>query len=150
MYDNPRNVFQQKINNVVNRESKNSALFENIFKLNQLFVLEKLQAGVSKDDPESWKILMELFSTFGSIQFAKLISICKGKVIAFPTEEEFESSIVTTLCYYYKEVEGLSWEQIREKLSDPKLNTIKYGIRVRQLRGFIDSQLLKQLKKKRK
>lgn len=150
MYENPRTIFQQKINNVVNSESKNSDLFENIFKLNQLFVLEKIQAGGPREDPNSWKVLMELFSTFGSIQFAKIIAICKGKVIAFPTEEEFEDSIVTTLCYYYKEVEGLSWEDIRGKLSMPKLNTIKYGIRVRQLKSFIDSQLLKQLKKRKK
>jgi hypothetical protein len=149
MYENPRNIFQQKIKNVVNKESRNSDLFEDIFKLNQLFVLEKIVAGVPKEDPESWKILMELFSTFGSIQFAKIIAICKGKVISFPTEEEFEDSIVTTLCYYYKEMENLSWDEIKGKLSMPKLNTIKYGIRVRQFRDFVNSQILQPLKKKR-
>lgn len=149
MYENPRNIFQQKITNVVKRESKHSELFETIFKLNQLFVLEKIAAGVPKEDPESWKILMELFFTFGSIQFAKIIAICKGKLVSFPSEQEFQDSIVTTLCYYYKEVENLSWDEIKKRLSDPKLNTIKYGIRVRQLRGFIDTQILQKLSKKK-
>ena len=149
-YESARNIFQQRVNAILERESKSSELFENIFKLQQLFALEKIVAGIRKEDPDQWKALMELYSTFGSVNFAKIIAICKGKVISFPSEEEFQDSIITVLCYYYKEEEHLPWDQIKEKLSMPKLETIKFGIRVRQLKNFIDSQMLKQLKKKGK
>jgi hypothetical protein len=151
MYNNPRSVFQQKINDIVRKDLNNNELFENIFKLQELFTMEKIVAGTpTKTDPQQWKVLMELFSTFGSVQFAKIISIAKGKTVSFPTEEEFQDAIVTVLCYYYKEMEFMSWDEIKDKLNMPKLNTIKYGIRVRQLKNFIDSQVLKQLRKKKK
>jgi len=148
MYNSPRTIFQQKVENILQQE-KSSDFFENVFKLQQLFSLEKIVAGVPKENPDQWKVLMELFSTFGSIQFAKIISIAKGKTIVFPTEEEFQDSIVTTLCYYYKEMESFTWDEIKNKLNMPRLNTIKYGIRVRQLKNFIDSQILKQLRKRK-
>ena len=151
IYKSPRTVFQQKINNIIDKDiGKENELFEDIFKINQLFTLEKKVAGIQKDDPDQWLVLMELYHTFGSMDFAKMISICKGKTITFPTEEEFQDSITTVLCYYYKEVENLQWEEIKTKLSMPKLNTIKFGIRVRQLREFIDQQMLKKLKKRGK
>ena len=146
IYDNPRNVFQAKVNAILTKEPIISDLFENIFKLQQVLSLEKMNAGVQKEDPDQWKILLELFTTFGSLQFSKIISITHGKTITFPSQEEFQDSIITVLCYYYKEEENMTWDQIKEKLNLPKLNTIKFGIRVRQLKGFIDAKIMRGIK----
>lgn len=146
IYDNPRNVFQAKVNAILTKEPIISDLFENIFKLQQVLSLEKINAGVQKEDPDQWKVLLELFTTFGSLQFSKIISITQGKTITFPSQEEFQDSIITVLCYYYKEEENMTWDQIKEKLNLPKLNTIKFGIRVRQLKGFIDSKIMRGIK----
>lgn len=146
IYDNPRNVFQAKVNAILTKEPIISDLFENIFKLQQVLSLEKINAGVQKEDPDQWKVLLELFTTFGSLQFSKIISITQGKTITFPSQEEFQDSIITVLCYYYKEEENMTWDQIKEKLNLPKLNTIKFGIRVRQLKGFIDAKIMRGIK----
>jgi hypothetical protein len=146
IYDNPRNVFQAKVNAILTKEPIMSDLFENIFKLQQVLSLEKINAGIQKEDPDQWKILLELFTTFGSLQFSKIISIAQGKTITFPSQEEFQDSIITVLCYYYKEEENMTWDQIKEKLNLPKLNTIKFGIRVRQLKGFIDAKIMRGIK----
>jgi hypothetical protein len=125
MYNaNPRNIFQEKINSILKRESSNMELFETIFKLQQMIVLEKFNSPAKKD-PDQWKILMELFTSLGSTTFAKVVSIAKGKTISFPSEEEYQDSIITTLCYYYKEIENISWEEIKEVLNMPSLNAIK-------------------------
>jgi hypothetical protein len=144
MYENPRTLFQQKVSNILKKEYKSSALFENIFKLQQLFQLEKFPNSERKDFND-WKTLLEVYNAVGAQTFAKLISIVKGKTLQFPTEEDFQDSIVTTLCYYYKEVEQKTWEDIKGLLNMPKLNTIKFGIRVRQLNQFIQSQILHKL-----
>ena len=149
LYSNPRNVFQAKIHSVLGKEQQSSDLFESIFKLQQILSLEKINAGTQREDPNQWRVLLELFSVFGSLQFSKIITIMKGKTITFPTEEEFQDSIITCLCYYYKEMENLSWDEVKEKLNLPKLNTIKFGIRVRQLKGFIDSQVMQHMGKKK-
>lgn len=145
IYNNPRTYFQQKINNILPKEKDSSILFENIFKLQQVYTFEKSKIS-GKIDTDSWKVMMELFFKLGPVKFAEIVSILKGKTITFPSEEEYRDSIITSLCYYYKEVENLDWEQIKDKLSVDKLNTIKYGIRVQQLKGFISEQTFKDLK----
>jgi len=145
MYSNPRNIFQSKVENILNENKDQNDLFQVIFQLTQFLTFEK---SPIKGDIDQWKSLMELYSTFGSTQFARIITIMKGKTINFPTEEEFQDCIITSLCYYYKEIMNLSWDEIKEKLKTPRLNSIKYGIRVRQLRSFIDEQLLQRLTKK--
>jgi len=95
----------------------------------------------------SISILLEVFSFLGPEKFAKLISIIKGRFVKFPTEEEFQDSIVTSLCYYYKEVENKTWDEIRDILDMPNLNTIKFGIRVTQFKQFIVTKMLTPLRK---
>ena len=146
VYTNPRSLFEQRVNDILTRESKSSAFFEDIFKLQQIFVFEKSRV-TQKSDDDAWKSLMQLFTTLGSMEFAKIISICGGKTVTFPSEEEYKDSIITALCYYYKEVEGLDWDNIKEKIDINKLNTIKYGIRVQQLKSFIDGMIFKDIKK---
>ena len=145
---NPRNLFQQKVSSVLSRESRNSPVFENIFRLQQMLALEKVNLTHGGPSNTSWKVLLELYNELGSAQFAKVIAIIRGETVSFPSEEEYQDSIVTTLCYYYREVESLTWEAVKEKLEMPKLNTIKYGIRVRQLKSFIDSSLLRSIEAK--
>lgn len=149
-YENPRTVFQYRVSSVLSKEQKISPIFEDIFKLQQLLSFEKKgKVPAYSDSNESWRILYELYSEFGAEDFAKITKICKGKIVNFPSEEEYQDSIVTTLCYYYKEIEGIEdWEVIKERLNLPKLNAIKYGIRVRQLKNFIDSQTLSRISEK--
>ena len=146
VYQNPRSLFEQKVNDILTRESKSSAFFEDIFKLQQMYTFEKLRV-TQKSDDEAWKSLMQLFTLLGSVEFAKMITILGGKTITFPTEDDYKDSIITALCYYYKEIESLDWEQIKEKIDINKLNTIKYGIRVQQLKSFIDSQIFRDIQK---
>jgi len=147
LYPSARTVFQQKINNILPKEDKSSALFENIFKLQQIYVFEKSKATPKQADNESWKVFMEMFNELGSVEFSKVISILKGKTLSFPTEEEYQDSIITALCYYYKEVEGMNWKQIKERVDIKDLNNIKFGIRVQQLKGFIDEQIFRSIKR---
>lgn len=144
VYTNPRSLFEQRINDILSRESKSSAFFEDIFKLQELYTFEKLKVQ-QKSESDMWKALMQLYTELGSVQFAKVISILGGKTVTFPTEDDYRDSIITALCYYYKEVENLEWDQIKERIDINKLNTIKYGIRVQQLKSFIDSQVFRSI-----
>ena len=130
----------------MSREPDCSSIFEDVFKLQYLFSMEKF-ASKSSGDPDSWKHLVEIFNLVGSKKFAEIISIVKGCTITFPTEEEYQESILTTLCYYYKEVQNKTWDEIKDILNISKNDSIKYGIRVRQLRNFVDDQLLKTIEK---
>lgn len=143
----PRTLFQQKLSNILKKESDISPFFEIIFKLQQLSLFQRPEkVSYSKiSNEENWKILLNLLNELGPQEFIKLISIIKGKTIIFPTEEELKDSILTTLCYYYKEIEGKTWEDIKKLVNMENLNTIKFGIKVRQLQQFIQTQILQGL-----
>ena len=145
VYDSPRTIFQEKIEGIFKKEEEASEVFSNIFKLQQVSLIERATQG--REDPNQWRVLLELYTTLGPTIFANIVSICDGRTISFPTEPEFEDQILTTLCYYYKEVDGLDWKDVKDRLGIPKLNTIKYGIKVRQLKSFIDTQLFSKLEK---
>ena len=141
MYTAPRSLFQQKIKSLL-KNPDCSPIFEDIFKLLQLYTLERVSPN--KADESNWKVFLLIYEELGAENLAKLISITKGKSVTFPTEEEFQDSIITSLCYYYKEVENKSWDDIKQILNLPDLNTIKFGIRVRQFSQFIQSQILRK------
>jgi len=143
----PRTLFQQRLTNVLKRDKQYSDIFEDILKLYHLSTLEKMNIDPTEANNTSISILLEVFSFLGPEKFAKLISIIKGRFVKFPTEEEFQDSIVTSLCYYYKEVENKTWDEIRDILDMPNLNTIKFGIRVTQFKQFIVTKMLTPLRK---
>jgi hypothetical protein len=150
VYESPRTIFQQKLNSIFNKNTEISPFFENIFKLQQLYDYEKRQKAPVDLAQDSWKVLYELYTELGAENFAKMINIIKGRIISFPTDEEYQDNIITVLCYYFKEIENIEdWKVIKTKLNLPKINTIKYGIRVRQLKNFIDTRLLKMLQKEK-
>lgn len=134
MYNDPRSIFQKKIQNLLKNEAEGiDTIFEKLFTIQQILLLERLPE-IEKDN---WKFLLEIYNTIGMKDFIKLISLLKSKTVTFPSEEELKDSILTVMCYYYKEVEKKNWKEITKLLNIPNLNTIKYGIRLRQLSEFI-------------
>jgi hypothetical protein len=147
-YKSPKNIFQEKISNIVRREKTNAGLFEHIFKLQQIFSLERFNNSVSVEPEKSaWSVLLDVYTFLGKEKFAELLAIIKGRTLSFPSEEEYQDSLITSICYYYKEVVGLNWDQIKEKIEISNLNTIKYGIKVRAFKGFIDNGTLSAIRK---
>lgn len=135
----PKSLFEQRVRSVLSAEEGHKDILESVFKLQQLLMLER---SSSTGDPESSKIQAQLLTKVGMQQYLQILSFLWGRTISFPTQEEFQDSLIITLCYYYKDVENKDWNSIKELLNMPNLNTIKYGIRVRQLEQFIQQQLV--------
>jgi len=134
LYNDPRSIFQKKIQNLLKKEEEGiDTIFEKLFTIQQILVLERLPDM----EKENWRFLLEIYNIIGMKDFVKLITLLKTKTVTFPSEEELKDSILTVMCYYYKDVEKKSWKEITKLLNIPNLNTIKYGIRLRQLSEFI-------------
>lgn len=141
MYSDPRSIFQKKIQTILKSESKEvSKVFEKIFTLQQSLLIEKTTDEIEKNN---WRNILELYSLLGLEKFIAIINHLKGKTITIPTDNDLKESILTVLCFYYKEIENRDWEEIRNITGLQKTDTIKYGIKSRQLDQFINSQLNK-------
>jgi hypothetical protein len=108
-------------------------VFEKLFTIQQILLLDR----TPEIEKNNWRSMLEIYNTIGMGQFIKIVTLLKGQTLTFPSEEELKDSILTVMCYYYKEVEKKNWKEITKILNIPNLNTIKYGIRLRQLSEFI-------------
>jgi hypothetical protein len=147
IYPSPKNLFQQKIRSIFQKEPKETtSLIVDILKM---FCLTKLNRP---QQAKNWEPLNEILNQFGTRIFIDLLDIFEGKTIRFPTRKEIKDLIISALCYYYKEVENKSWEEVKEILYIQENSTIQYGIKVRQLKTFIEQGITSTLfqKKKRK
>lgn len=137
MYNDPRSIFQKKIQNLLKSEPEAvDSIIEDLFTIQQILISER----VEETEEDNTKSLLYLYNIVGMKSYIKLITALRGKKINLPSEDELKDSILTVICYYYKEIEKKNWKEIMRILGMPTLNTIKYGIRLRQLSQFIQKK----------
>lgn len=78
--------------------------------------------------------------------FSKLIEEFENNEIQFPSKDDFTESVMTAIIYYYKEVLGLSWEQIQEQLPYENDIGLRYARKINNLGDKIKKRL-KQIDK---
>lgn len=130
MYNEPKTVLQQKLKETL--DVKSSALVSDLIKLSLMKMAEK---------DENLLVYTEVYNLLGIEKFTELISLVNGRPLTLPNKEDFKDTINTVLCYYYRTVEGKDWEEIKQLLADPDLNTIKYGIRATTFAEFINMMI---------
>jgi hypothetical protein len=52
----------------------------------------------------------------GTDDFIRLVHLFDGRTVRFPTAAELKDAIILSLCFYYREVEGLAWEEVHDKI----------------------------------
>lgn len=134
IYSNPKSVLQQKLNEALGTDSEQTIITD----LMHLALLKKAQTN--SDD----LIYDEIFKLLGLETFTNLVALVDGRPFRLPSKEEFQDTIITVLCYYYKNVEHKDWNEIREILGMKDLNSIREGIRASQFEGFISKMANKK------
>ena len=76
-------------------------------------------------------------------KFSKIINEFSEKSIEFPNVDEFTSTIILTMIYYYKEVLGYSWKKIQELLPYERDISLRYGAKIRTLKESIKRKINK-------
>ena len=127
IYSNPKSILQQKLNEALGTDSEQTVITD----LLHLALLKKAQTNT--DD----LIYDEIFKLLGLETFTNLIALVDGRSFKLPTKEEFQDTIITVLCYYYKNIEHKDWNEIKEILGIKDLNSIREGIRASQFEAFV-------------
>ncbi len=135
LYETPKNLLELKINEALGTDEE--SVVSDLIKLS-------LMKKASKN--QDFLVYTELYNLLGVEKFTEVISLLDGKTVTFPTKEDFKDSIITVLCYYYRNVKGLDWDEIKELLGMPDINTIKQGIRASQYESYIKELIEKRIK----
>ena len=135
IYTTPKNVLQMKINQALGSDEEE--MISDLIKLS-------LMKPASKN--MDMMVYTEIYNLLGLEKFTDLVSLLDGKTVKFPTKEEFKDTVLTVLCYYYRNVLNLEWNDIKEKLGLPDLNTIRQGIRSSQYEAYLKELINKRIK----
>ena len=128
MFENTKSVFQQRLRDTLKTDASKDVI-EDLIRLHLFKNAEK---------NEKMLVLVEVYDLLGLERFVDLLNVLEGETITFPTREDIKDTVQLAICYYYRNIEGKSWADIKTILGDPELPTIKYGIRMQQLQTFLD------------
>jgi hypothetical protein len=128
LYSDPKTLLQQKLNQALDKGEE--SLISDLVKLSLLKKSEK-----SIDD----LVFTEIYNLLGLENFTNLISLLDGKTITFPKKDEFKEMVLVALTYYYRNLEGKKWDDIKAilGLNEEECNTLKLGINSAQFEKFL-------------
>ena len=91
-------------------------------------------------------IYTEIYNLLGLEKFSELVSLVDGRALRVPTKEELRDTVITVLCYYYRNVKKMEWVDIKEKLGIQDINAVRQGIRSSQFESYLKELVEKRLK----
>ena len=84
----------------------------------------------------------------------KLISYANGEPVILPSKTEFRNNYLVAICFYMKEILGMTWVEIKDILNLPEkdkdlVSSISIGKKINKLKSKFNNdveKLLKQIK----
>ena len=84
--------------------------------------------------------LVNLFKVLDLEDFVRVITLFDGKTVQLPTKEDLKEALTLSLVYYYRVIQGLSWEEIKKKFPY-EISGGKYSVNIKSLNSFIRQKM---------
>jgi hypothetical protein len=85
---------------------------------------------------------VDLFNLLGLDEYVKFSKFFDGKTIHSIRESEIKECLQFILLYYYKEIKGRTWKQIKKELpSLMRANSISYALRIKKINNSIKTEV---------
>jgi hypothetical protein len=88
-----------------------------------------------------------LYKMLGLKDFSRIINILDGKELKLPSKKDFEDNLLCALFYYEREINHLSWTDIKKKYPEIQIKSIKHAYKIKSLNSFIHNKIMEQLYK---
>jgi hypothetical protein len=72
--------------------------------------------------------------------FVKLIHLLDGRTIRLPTSAELQDSILLALCFYYRECENLTWEEVHDRIPF-QFSSIAMSYKLKSLNSALKAEM---------
>jgi hypothetical protein len=84
--------------------------------------------------------IFDVYKLLGMESFVKLIHLLDGRTVRLPSSTELQEAIILALCFYYREVEGLEWDEIHGKIPF-QFSSISMSYKLKSLNASIRAEL---------
>ena len=91
--------------------------------------------------------IYDAYKLLGVENFVRLVHLFDGKTVRFPTSTELKEAIILALCFYYKETEGLSWDEVHDRIPF-KFSSLTVSYKLKSLNAAIRAELTEIFKGK--
>lgn len=109
-------------------EKTNSEILMNIL---SIVVFDRFDSNIGR-----------IYKVCGGIdKFSELIEALSDQTIRFPNAKEFREALTLALSYYYREVKGMSWEDVQKELPYERDVGLHNGKKIALLDRHIKKQL---------
>lgn len=130
------NFYQETIKEYFKKHEYNKNI-DIIFKIVDLLLYE----GMRSTDA------FYLYKMLGLKDFSRIINILDGKELKLPSKKDFEDNLLCALFYYEREINHLSWTDIKKKYPEIQIKSIKHAYKIKSLNSFIHNKIMEQLNK---
>ena len=89
--------------------------------------------------------LYDAYKLLGVENFVRLIHLFDGRTVRFPTGTELKDAIILSLCFYYREIEGLTWEEVHDRIPF-KFSSLTIAYKLKSLNAAIRKELVEIFK----
>jgi hypothetical protein len=128
LFEEPSNLFEKRISELFAAKSSNE--FDAILRLVTIIIDE----SAPSDD------MIALYHLLPMEQFVKVINLFDGRQVKFFGRKDIQEALILAMCFYHKEVEGLDWKDISQKVPFA-ISSISYGSKIKKLSKTIRSNL---------
>jgi len=84
--------------------------------------------------------IYDVYKLMGIENFVRLIHLFDGRTVTFPNSSELKEAIILSLCFYYREVEGLTWEECHDKINF-KFSSLQMSHKIKSLNAALRKEL---------
>lgn len=84
--------------------------------------------------------IYDVYKLLGLESFIKLVYLLEGRQLVFPTSEELKNSLILVLCFYYREIDGLTWKEIHDKIPF-KFSSVSVASKLKSLNATMYAEL---------
>jgi hypothetical protein len=88
------------------------------------------------------KNIAKMYNIVHNIEiFSDIMNAFSGMTVTFPNREDFKETILLGLSYYYKEMKGMNWDQIKKEMPFDNILPIKAERALLKLEKSIKSSI---------
>ena len=127
--DKVKSLWKQDLEKAFTQTEKtNSEILMNIL---SIVVFDRFDSNIGR-----------IYKVVGGLdKFSELIDALSDQIIKFPNAKEFREALTLALSYYYREVKGMSWEDIQKELPYERDVALHNGKKIASLDRNIKKQL---------
>jgi hypothetical protein len=84
--------------------------------------------------------IYDAYKLLGVENFVRIIHLFDGRTVRFPTSTELKDAIILSLCFYYREIEGLTWEEVHDRIPF-NFSSLTISYKIKSLNAALRSEI---------